>query len=335
MNDFDGQKLNAPAWWAVVLCLIAPSFAACTGGNALVARADYVSGHLQRIHEAAYACAERELALAETNYYFGVYEMERGNFLEADAHLETAVANIDAAIAIVDARPECWPDYVADTDGDGIFDDVDECIYDPEDFDNFEDEDGCPDLDNDLDEIVDVDDDCPNDPEDYDLFEDEDGCPDPDNDADGIVDVDDDCPNEPEDFDGDQDEDGCPEESYEYVTLTDTQIEISQQIQFAYDSSRILEESYGILDEVAMILQSYSTVTIRIEGHTDSDGSERYNQSLSDDRASSVRAYLIQAGINPARMTSIGYGEEFPIESNTTPEGRALNRRVEFHIVSR
>jgi OOP family OmpA-OmpF porin len=136
---------------------------------------------------------------------------------------------------------------IGDRDGDGIKDDVDKCPDDPEDLDDFEDEDGCPDPDNDRDGILDVDDKCPNepedkdgiededgcpeadildrdgdgipddrdkcpdDPEDKDGFEDEDGCPDPDNDKDGILDVDDLCPNDPEDKDGFEDEDGCPD----------------------------------------------------------------------------------------------------------------------------
>jgi len=136
---------------------------------------------------------------------------------------------------------------IGDRDGDGLKDDVDKCPDDPEDFDQFEDEDGCPEPDNDRDEILDEDDKCPNipedrdgfqdedgcpdgdkgdrdgdkildevdkcpdDPEDYDQFEDEDGCPDLDNDQDKILDVDDLCPNDPEDYDGFEDEDGCPD----------------------------------------------------------------------------------------------------------------------------
>jgi outer membrane protein OmpA-like peptidoglycan-associated protein len=98
-----------------------------------------------------------------------------------------------------------------DTDGDGILDEMDMCPNEPEDFDGFEDEDGCPDPDNDGDGIPDHLDQCPNDAEDKDGFEDEDGCPDPDNDGDGIADSVDKCPNEPEDFDGFEDIDGCPD----------------------------------------------------------------------------------------------------------------------------
>ncbi len=103
---------------------------------------------------------------------------------------------------------------VGDRDGDGYKDDVDQCPDDPEDFDDFEDSDGCPDPDNDKDRILDVDDSCPNDPETYNGYKDEDGCPDGvvrDRDGDGIPDDMDRCPDEPEDKDGFEDEDGCPD----------------------------------------------------------------------------------------------------------------------------
>ncbi|MDP9035146.1 MAG: thrombospondin type 3 repeat-containing protein, partial [Myxococcota bacterium] len=103
---------------------------------------------------------------------------------------------------------------IGDRDGDGIKDDVDQCPDDPEDFDGFKDEDGCPDPDNDNDGIPDVDDRCINVPEDHDGDHDDDGCPegkDGDRDGDGILDSKDQCPDEPEDRDGFQDEDGCPD----------------------------------------------------------------------------------------------------------------------------
>jgi OOP family OmpA-OmpF porin len=103
---------------------------------------------------------------------------------------------------------------IGDRDGDGYKDDVDQCPDDPEDFDGFRDEDGCPEPDNDNDGILDVDDRCPNTPEDRDGDEDEDGCPegnDGDRDGDGILDSRDKCPDDPEDRDGFQDQDGCPD----------------------------------------------------------------------------------------------------------------------------
>jgi hypothetical protein len=101
------------------------------------------------------------------------------------------------------------PDY-RDRDGDGYIDFYDRCPDEPEDWDGFQDGDGCPDPDNDGDGIPDVVDKCPNEPEDKDTFQDEDGCPDPDNDGDGIADLYDACPNEKEDGLGKRPTDGCP-----------------------------------------------------------------------------------------------------------------------------
>ncbi|MBU0550970.1 OmpA family protein [Myxococcota bacterium] len=105
-----------------------------------------------------------------------------------------------------------WHKRDYDRDKDGILDDVDQCPDEPEDKDQFEDSDGCPDLDNDQDTILDVNDRCPLDKEDIDKFEDEDGCPDPDNDQDGLLDVDDQCPDQPETKNNYKDTDGCPDE---------------------------------------------------------------------------------------------------------------------------
>jgi hypothetical protein len=101
------------------------------------------------------------------------------------------------------------PDF-RDRDHDGVYDVDDKCPDQPEDRDGFQDNDGCPDLDNDNDGIPDAADKCPNEPEDLDQFEDADGCPDPDNDKDGIPDINDACPNAPEDGKGKRPHDGCP-----------------------------------------------------------------------------------------------------------------------------
>ena len=115
---------------------------------------------------------------------------------------------------------------VGDRDGDGIPDDADGCPDDPEDFDGFEDRDGCPELDNDDDGIPDIEDACPLVPEDYDGDQDEDGCPEGtegDRDGDGIVDNIDKCPDEPEDFDGFEDADGCPDPDNDRDGILDKQ----------------------------------------------------------------------------------------------------------------
>jgi len=127
-----------------------------------------------------------------------------------------ATPELDAALGArpPPTRPELGSgsaDGGDDRDGDGRVDRLDECPDETEDYDAFEDEDGCPEHDNDQDGTLDVDDHCPNEPEDRDGWQDEDGCPDPDNDADRILDVDDRCPNDPETYNGRGDTDGCPD----------------------------------------------------------------------------------------------------------------------------
>lgn len=111
--------------------------------------------------------------------------------------------------------------YRVDTDRDGVFDDVDRCVNEPEDHDGYEDHDGCPETDNDADGLADVTDRCPDEPEDRDNFQDQDGCPDRDNDNDGVPDGYDSCPREPEDRDGDRDDDGCPDNDRDRDGITD------------------------------------------------------------------------------------------------------------------
>jgi len=108
-----------------------------------------------------------------------------------------------------------------DADGDGLVDSLDGCPSDAEDFDSWEDADGCPDVDNDDDGLLDADDSCPDEPEDIDGWEDGDGCPDLDNDGDGIADSSDDCPNEAEDIDGWEDADGCPDLDNDFDEIPD------------------------------------------------------------------------------------------------------------------
>jgi outer membrane protein OmpA-like peptidoglycan-associated protein len=245
-----------------------------------------------------------------------------------------------------------------DTDGDGILDVDDACPTEPEDFDGFEDEDGCPDLDNDGDGILDVDDACPNDPEDFDGFEDEDGCPDPDNDGDGILDVDDACPNEPgppetkgcpdpdRDGDGVPDRiDNCPDEpgtienqgcqEPQLVLITKEQLKILEKVFFQLNSARILPSVFPLLDNIASVIQAHPEIEqIRIEGHTDRTGRLDFNMKLSRRRAASVVDYLVRKGVSKDRLVSEGFGPTRPIVPDAkTRADLAKNRRVEFHIV--
>ncbi len=175
---------------------------------------------------------------------------------------------------------------------------------------------------------------CKDQAEDFDGFQDEDGCPESDNDGDAIADLLDKCINDPEDYDNDEDEDGCPEER-KSVKVEGDQIKLQEQVFFKTNKATIMPVSYPLLDEVADVLRSNPTIHIRIEGHTDSKGNNRYNKKLSDKRAASVLQYLTDKGIEAYRLESVGYGEERPIEDNSTDAGRAANRRVEIHITKK
>ncbi len=113
-------------------------------------------------------------------------------------------------------------------------------------------------------------------------------------------------------------------------------IEIREVIFFAVNSDEIESRSFRLLDQVAQVLENNPQLTlIRIEGHTDSTGNRNYNVALSLRRAESTRQYLIEKGIDPARLRAEGLGPDSPIEDNATEEGRATNRRVELHIEER
>jgi len=100
---------------------------------------------------------------------------------------------------------------------------------------------------------------------------------------------------------------------------------------FDTGKSTIKPQSADVLNNIADILDDYPNVNFRVEGHTDSTGSDALNKRLSGERAQAVVNYLIEKGIPSERMTSIGYGEERPIADNNTREGRRTNRRVEIH----
>ena len=104
-------------------------------------------------------------------------------------------------------------------------------------------------------------------------------------------------------------------------------------IHFASNKSAVRKEDEQILNQLVDTLNANTTMRIEIAAHTDSDGGDDFNQLLSQQRASSVKEYLIGKGIEEMRMTAKGYGEKQPIQENTTQEGKAANRRTEIRVI--
>lgn len=187
-----------------------------------------------------------------------------------------------------------------------------------------------PVLDPDADGLVGEQDACPTEAEDFDKFQDEDGCPDLDNDNDTIPDVSDACPGEPETWNGFDDTDGCPDELPRVLKEFTGAIE---GITFEYGKARIRPASRKALDKATATLREYASIRLRIEGHTDDRGKREANMALSLKRADAVKWYLIDKGIAADRIETVGHGPDKPVGSNKTNKGRAQNRRIEFHIV--
>jgi OmpA-OmpF porin, OOP family len=342
---------------AAPLCGILFLVAGCPG-NDLRGRTHGIADVIRQARDnGAYKCAPRELAMAESHLEFANSELDAGKYFPAKREVAVSEENAHRALEL-SPKDRCNPPpKPLDTDGDGIPDKLDKCPTEPEDKDGFQDADGCPDPDNDGDGILDKADKCPNEPEDKDGFEDEDGCPDPDNDKDGLLDTEDKCPNEPgpkenggcpdKDRDGDgvvdrldkcpdqpgpADNDGCPKPKY--IVVTKEKIELKQKVHFATNKSTIYPDSFPMLTEVAEVLKSRPEIKVRIEGHTDSRGTLKHNMKLSDDRANSVKQFLVEHGVDAERMEARGFGPTQPIDDNRTSKGREANRRTEFIITS-
>ena len=180
---------------------------------------------------------------------------------------------------------------------------------------------GCPDADGDG--IKDGDDKCPNESGPSANG----GCPWPDSDGDGVLDKDDNC----KDVAGTVANNGCPEVTKE---IQDTLNSYAKTILFDTGKSSIKDESAKVLADIIAILNKYPTAKFTVEGHTDSVGSEKSNQSLSESRALSVKDYLVTNGVDAFRLSSRGYGESKPIADNKTRAGRTENRRVEINLAN-
>ncbi|MFP3943934.1 MAG: OmpA family protein [Alphaproteobacteria bacterium] len=110
------------------------------------------------------------------------------------------------------------------------------------------------------------------------------------------------------------------------------QLVMPGNITFATDSADISSGFYPVLDDVALVLQEFDKSYVEVEGHTDSTGSDQYNQELSQRRANSVANYMVSREVMPGRLIVRGYGESQPIADNSTATGRRQNRRVEIEI---
>jgi len=266
-------------------------------------------------------------------------EMKEGVFRAGWSDLERA--NDAAKLALKDSV-DCKPskavivhvtDEKTDTDQDGVVDRFERCIDRPEDADGFQDDDGCPDTDNDGDGVLDTDDACVNVMEDLDDFQDDDGCPDPDNDGDGVLDRLDRCGDEQETINDYLDEDGCADHPPMNVRLTSTRIVLNRPLVFTLGRATLLLESKAVLGDVFQVLMDAPHLRIRVEGHTDSQGNEDINVSLSQARAEAVVRHLLELRVDKSRMEAIGFGASRPMDTNKTQTGRSNNRRVELHII--
>ncbi len=197
---------------------------------------------------------------------------------------------------------------------------------------------GCPPVpsDADGDGIPDTIDACPRTPGEPSLVKKRHGCPKPqDRDSDGIVDPDDACPEQPGVESRDPAQRGCPPPKPK-VQLEQTQISISEQVQFETGTAVIHGDSSALLEQVAEVLRSHPEIqSCEVAGHTDNVGTPELNLQLSEARARAVMAWLVGHGIEATRLTARGYGETRPLADNESEQGRARNRRVEFLITRR
>ncbi len=224
---------------------------------------------------------------------------------------------------ITDASDSC-PDVAGlaalngcpDTDGDGIADKDDACP----DVAGLAALNGCPDTDGDG--VADKSDKCPT----VKGPRDNSGCPWPDTDGDSVLDKDDKCP----EVKGTVANNGCPEVSDDVVKKLN---DYAKTILFDTNKATFQKRTYPVLESITAILKEYPSANFAIEGHTDSDGKDAANLSLSQNRAAAVVTYFVENGIAAGRLTSAGFGETQPIDTNKTKAGKANNRRVEVKLV--
>jgi OOP family OmpA-OmpF porin len=268
-------------------------------------------------------------ALASIEYVPAFAEVLKPTDRDGDGVFDTEDACPDTpGVRTDDPKTNGCPPPPPDRDRDGIPDSEDACPDVPGVRTDDPKTNGCP-SDRDKDGIPDSEDACPdvpgvrtNDPK-------TNGCPpDPDRDKDGILNEVDACPDVPGPKSDDPKTSGCPR-----VFIKNAQIEILEQPKFDFNRAVIKAESDSLLAEVAKVMKDHPEIKrVTVEGHTDSVGSSEYNKVLSQQRAEAVVKWLVDHGIAKESLSAQGMGKEHPIAPNDTDAGRALNRRVEFHI---
>ncbi len=210
-----------------------------------------------------------------------------------------------------------------DKDKDGVLDNDDKCPDQAGPKENA----GCPDTDKDGDGTPDRLDACVDVPGEKDNK----GCPYPDTDKDGVNDRVDNCINEP----GPASNQGCPEKVKQLVVITKEKLVIKDKVYFDLGKATLQARSSPLLDQVSSILVAHTEIQmIQVEGHTDNTGVAEKNMTLSQDRADSVKAYLVKKGVGAERIKAVGFGQTKPADTNDTSQGRDNNRRVEFNIIA-
>ena len=206
-----------------------------------------------------------------------------------------------------------------DSDGDGLDDPADKCPGEA----GPAERQGCPAKDADNDSILDEQDSCPNEAGIPELK----GCPAKDTDGDTVPDHLDNCINQA----GPADNQGCPAEQKQLVVIKQDRIDIKDMVYFDSSQATIQARSNTLLDQMAKVLIEHpEIIKVIIEGHTDDRGAADFNRTLSQQRAAAVRDYLVKKGVPAERLETQGFGPDRPVQPNTTSEGRAANRRVDF-----